>query len=50
MRYAAGNHWGREPRSEDFQGYRAAHRVVMPSVVRGTTRYTNNRAEVSIDG
>ena len=23
--------------------YRAAHRVVMPSVVHGTTRYTNNR-------
>jgi putative transposase len=27
--------------------YRAAHRVVMPSVVHDTTRYANNRAEVS---
>ncbi len=27
--------------------YRAAHRVVMPSVVHDTTRHANNRAEVS---
>ena len=27
--------------------YRAAHRVIMPSVVHDTTRYANNRAEVS---
>jgi transposase-like protein len=27
--------------------YRAAHRTIMPSVVHDTTRYTNNRAEVS---
>ena len=27
--------------------YRAAHRIVMPSVIHDTTRYANNRAEVS---
>jgi putative transposase len=27
--------------------YRAAHRVIMPSVVHDTTRYANNRVEVS---
>ena len=27
--------------------YRVAHRVIMPSVVHDTTRYANNRAEVS---
>jgi putative transposase len=27
--------------------YRAAHRIIMPSVVHDTTRYANNRAEVS---
>jgi putative transposase len=27
--------------------YRAAHRVIKPSVVHDTTRYANNRAEVS---
>src|SRR5262245_42116420 len=27
--------------------YRAAHRAIMPSVVHDTTRYANNRAEVS---
>jgi putative transposase len=27
--------------------YRAAHRVIMPSVAHDTTRYANNRAEVS---
>ena len=27
--------------------YRAAHQVIMPSVVHDTTRYANNRAEVS---
>jgi len=27
--------------------YRAAHRVIMPSVVHDTTRYANNRSEVS---
>jgi len=27
--------------------YRAAHRLIMPSVVHDTTRYANNRAEVS---
>lgn len=29
------------------QLHRAAHRVIMPSVVHDTTRYANNRAEVS---
>ena len=27
--------------------YRAAHRVIMPSVVHDTSRYANNQAEVS---
>ena len=33
--------------TDRFGSYRAAHRVVMPSVVHDTTRYANNRAEVS---
>ncbi len=41
---------GSEPRllvTDKLGSYRAAHRVVMPSVVHDTTRYANNRAEVS---
>ena len=41
---------GRVPRrlvTDGLGSYRAAHRVVMPSVVHDTTRYANNRAEVS---
>ena len=41
---------GREPRrlvTDKLGSYRAAHRVVMPSVVHETGRYENNRAEVS---
>jgi hypothetical protein len=33
--------------TDRFGSYRAAHRVIMPSVVHDTTRYANNRAEVS---
>jgi putative transposase len=41
---------GRLPRrlvTDRLGSYRAAHRVVMPSVFHDTTRYANNRAEVS---
>ena len=41
---------GREPRrliTNKLRSYSAAHRIVMPSVVHRTTRYENNRAEVS---
>jgi putative transposase len=41
---------GRVPRrlvTDRLGSYRAAHRSVMPSVVHDTTRYANNRAEVS---
>ncbi len=41
---------GREPRrlvTDKLGSYRAAHRVVMPSVVHDTGQYANNRAEVS---
>jgi putative transposase len=41
---------GRLPRclvTDRLGSYRAAHRVIMPSVVHDTTRYANNRAEVS---
>ena len=41
---------GRVPRrliTDRLGSYRAAHRVIMPSVVHDTTRYANNRAEVS---
>jgi putative transposase len=41
---------GRVPRrivTDRLGSYRAAHRVVMPSVVHDMTRYANNRAEVS---
>ena len=41
---------GREPRrlvTDKLGSYRAAHRVAMPSVVHETSRYANNRAEVS---
>ncbi len=41
---------GREPRrlvTDKLGSYRAAHRVVMLSVVHETGRYENNRAEVS---
>jgi len=41
---------GCEPRrliTDKLRSYSAAHRTVMPSVVHGTTRYENNRAEVS---
>ena len=41
---------GREPRqliTDKLRSYSAAHRIVMPSVVHRTTRYENNRAEVS---
>ena len=41
---------GCEPRrlvTDKLGSYRAAHRVVMPSVVHDTGRYANNRAEVS---
>ena len=40
---------GRVPRrliTDRLGSYRAAHRVIMPSVVHDTTRYANNRAEV----
>jgi putative transposase len=33
--------------TDRFGSYRAAHRLIMPSVVHDTTRYANNRAEVS---
>ena len=33
--------------TDRLASYRAAHRVIMPSVVHDTTRYANNRAEVS---
>ena len=35
------------PRHRPSGAYRAAHRIIMPSVVHDTTRYVNNRAEVS---
>ena len=41
---------GRLPRrlvTDRLGSYRAAHRVIMPSVVHDTTRDANNRAEVS---
>ena len=41
---------GRVPRrlvTDRLGSYRAAHRYVMPSVCHDTTRYANNRAEVS---
>ena len=41
---------GRVPRrliTDRLGSYRAAHRVIMPSVVHDTTRYASNRAEVS---
>jgi putative transposase len=41
---------GREPRrlvTDKLRSYGAAHREVMPSVFHETTRYANNRAEVS---
>ncbi len=41
---------GRTPRrlvTDKLGSYRAAHRVVMPSVIHDTSRYANNRAEVS---
>jgi len=41
---------GRVPRrliTDRLGSYRAAHRVIMPSVIHDTTRYANNRAEVS---
>ncbi len=41
---------GREPRrlvTDKLGSYRAAHRVMMPSVVHDTGQYANNRAEVS---
>ena len=41
---------GQVPRrlvTDRLGSYRAAHRVVMPSVVHDTTRYANSRAEVS---
>ena len=41
---------GCEPRrlvTDNLRSYGAAHRTVMPSVLHDTTRYTNNRAEVS---
>jgi transposase-like protein len=41
---------GRVPRrliTDHLGGYRAAHRVIMPSVAHDTTRYANKRAEVS---
>ena len=33
--------------TDKLGSYRAAHRVVMPSVAHETRRYANNRAEVS---
>ena len=41
---------GSEPRrlvTDKLRSYRAAHRTVMPSVLHDTSRYANNRAEVS---
>ena len=41
---------GCEPRrlvTDKLRSYGAAHRTVMPSVLHDTTRYANNRAEVS---
>ena len=41
---------GREPRrlvTDKLGSYRAAHRVMMPSVLHDTGQYANNRAEVS---
>ncbi len=41
---------GCEPRrlvTDKLRSYAAAHRTVMPGVVHDTTRYANNRAEVS---
>ena len=41
---------GREPRrliTDKLRSYSAAHRKVLPSVVHSTTRYENNRVEVS---
>jgi putative transposase len=41
---------GAEPRrliTDKLRSYSAAHRTVLPSVVHSTTRYENNRAEVS---
>jgi putative transposase len=41
---------GSEPRrlvTDKLRSYGMAHRVVMPSVVHDTTRYANNRAELS---
>ncbi len=41
---------GSSPRrlvTDKLRSYRAAHRVVMPTVIHDTDRYANNRAEVS---
>ena len=41
---------GCEPRrlvTDKLRSYRAAHRVVFPSVIHDTSQYANNRAEVS---
>ncbi|MGB5296370.1 MAG: DDE-type integrase/transposase/recombinase, partial [Thermoanaerobaculia bacterium] len=41
---------GGEPRrlvTDKLRSYGAAHRTVMPSVLHDTSRYANNRAEVS---
>ena len=41
---------GGEPRrlvTDELRSYGAAHRTVMPSVLHDTSRYANNRAEVS---
>ncbi len=41
---------GREPRrlvTDKLRSYAAAHRTIMPSVAHDTSRYANNRAEVS---
>ena len=41
---------GREPRrliTDKLRSYSAAHHTVMPSVIRSTRQYENNRAEVS---
>jgi putative transposase len=41
---------GSEPRrlvTDKLRSYSAAHRTIMPSVIHDTSRYANNRAEVS---
>jgi len=49
--FASCSRWrGRVPRrlgTDRLGSYRLAHRVIMPSVVHDTTRYANNRGEVS---